>query len=99
MGQTSVKPGGLQMLILTRKLGESVVIGDNIIVTVLNIRKNQIYLDVNISESFTINLQETITIRDGITVKVVKIDKSQVKLGISAPKDVTVNREEVPKED
>ncbi len=87
------------MLILTRKLGESVVIGDDIKITVLSIGKNQIMLDVNDSGFVTINLQESITIRDDIRITAVKIDKTQVKLGIEAPKDVTVNREEVPKED
>ena len=88
------------MLVLTRKLGESIIIGDNINVTVLNISDDQIYLDVNIiSESLTIHLQETISITDDIKITVVKIDKGQVKLGIKAPEDVTVNREEVPKED
>ncbi len=43
------------MLVLTRKLGESIIIGDDII-TVLNIKKYQVYLDINVSESLTINL-------------------------------------------
>jgi Carbon storage regulator (could also regulate swarming and quorum sensing) len=86
------------MLVLTRKLGESIIIGDDII-TVLNIRKHQIYLDVHISDSFTIKLQGSVSIKDGITVKLVKIDKAQVKLGIEAPESVTINREEVYKED
>ncbi len=87
------------MLVLTRKLGESVIIGDDIIVTVLTIDKKQVKLSVNDSEGVTINLQESISIRDGITVKLVKTDKTQVKLGIEAPKDVTINREEVYKKD
>jgi carbon storage regulator len=87
------------MLVLTRRLGESIIIGDDIIITVLNISKDQFYLGVNISESLTINLQETVSIREGITVTAVKIDKGQVRLGIEAPKDITINREEVPKED
>ena len=45
------------MLVLTRRLGESIVVGDDII-TVLNIQKHQVYLDVNISESVTINLKK-----------------------------------------
>ena len=85
------------MLVLTRRLGESIVVGDDII-TVLNIQEDQVYLDVNISESVTINLQESVSIREGITITVVKIDKSQVKLGIAAPDSVTINRKEVPEE-
>ena len=87
------------MLVLTRRIGESLKIGDDIIITVLDKCINQIKLSVNDSEGVILDIQETITIKDGITVKLVKIDKNQVKLGISAPKDVTVNREEVPKED
>jgi carbon storage regulator CsrA len=86
------------MLVLTRRIGERLRIGDDII-TVLNISKGQIYIDVNISESLAINLQETVSIRGCVTVKVVKIDKSQVKLEIEAPADVTINREEVYKKD
>ncbi len=85
------------MLVLTRKLGESIIIGDDIIITVLNINEDQIYLDVNTSESLTINIQESVSIRDDIKVTVVKIDKNQVKLGITAPDDVTIKREEVLK--
>ncbi len=86
------------MLVLTRRIGERLRIGDDII-TVLNISKGQIYIDVNISESLAINLQETVSIRGGVTVKLVKADKTQVKLGIEAPADVTINREEVYKKD
>ena len=83
------------MLELTRRLGESLIIGDDKI-TVLNITRDQIYLDVNISESLTINLQESVTIRSGIVLTAVKIDKSQVKLGITAPESVAIKREGVP---
>ena len=87
------------MLVLTRRLGESLIIGDDIKVTVLTIDKKQVKLSVNDSEGITLDLQETITIKDGITVKLVKTDKTQVKLGIDAPADVTINREEVYKKD
>ncbi len=87
------------MQVLTRRLGESIIIGDDITITVLNISKDQFYLGVNISESLTINLQETVSISDGITVTAVKIDKTQVKLGVDAPEDVDINREEVYKKD
>ncbi|MBS1257803.1 MAG: Translational regulator CsrA [Candidatus Scalindua arabica] len=85
------------MLILTRKLNESVVIGEDII-TVLNINKCQIYLDVNISECVTINLKESVSIRENTSVTAVKIKEGQVKLGITAPDSVIIRREEVPEE-
>ncbi len=87
------------MLVLARRQGESLIIGDDIKVTVLTIDKTQITLGVNDSEGVTLDVQETITIKDGITVKLVKTDKTQVKLGIEAPADVTINREEVYKKD
>ncbi len=78
---------------LTRKLGESIIIGDDII-TVLNTRRHQVYLDINISESLTINLHKSVSIRTGITVTAVKIQKGQVKLGITAPHGVIIRRKE-----
>ncbi len=63
------------MLILTRKLGESIIIGDDIKITVLDKCINQIKLSVNDSEGVILDIQETITIKDGITVKLVKIEK------------------------
>jgi carbon storage regulator len=43
------------MLILTRKLNESVVIGDNIVVTVSAINNGQIKLGINAPESMHID--------------------------------------------
>ncbi len=45
------------MLVLTRKLEESLIIGDDIKVTVLTIDKTQITLGVNDSEGVTLDLQ------------------------------------------
>ena len=81
------------MLILTRKLGESVIIENNIIVTVSDIKNSQIKLGVNDSEVVTIKLQESVSIADGIKISVEKIDKSQVKLVIDAPANMNVKRE------
>ena len=87
------------MLVLTKRSDESLLIGDDIKITVSNICKNRINLCVNDSLCVIVNLQESISIRDGIIVKVVKTDKAQVKLGIEAPEDVTFNWEEVYRED
>ena len=35
------------MLVLTRRLGESLVIGDNVVLTVLGLNGNQIRLGIN----------------------------------------------------
>ena len=79
------------MLALTRRSGESLIIGDDVTVTVSNICESQINLCVNDSQCAFVNLQENISIRDGIIVNVVKIDKAQVKLGIEAPAGATIN--------
>ena len=46
------------MLILTRKLGESVIIGDNIKLTVVEIGKNQIKFGVEAPKNVVIHREE-----------------------------------------
>ncbi len=46
------------MLILTRKLGEGVVIGDDIKITIEKINKSQIKLSVNNSEGVINHIKE-----------------------------------------
>ncbi|MDR4505554.1 MAG: carbon storage regulator CsrA [Candidatus Scalindua sp.] len=46
------------MLILTRKLGESVIIGDNIKLTVVEIGTNQIKFGIEAPKSVTIHREE-----------------------------------------
>lgn len=46
------------MLILTRKLGESVVIGDNVSVTVLGVRGNQVRLGVEAPIEISVHREE-----------------------------------------
>lgn len=46
------------MLILTRKVGESLLIGDNVEITVLNIRGNQVKLGVNAPKDISVHRQE-----------------------------------------
>ena len=48
------------MLILTRKLGESVVIWDNIIVTVSDIKNGQIKLGITAPKDVTVNREEVV---------------------------------------
>ncbi len=48
------------MLILTRKLGESVVIGDNIKVTVTDIKNGQIKLGISAPKDVTVNREEVV---------------------------------------
>ncbi|GJQ58228.1 MAG: carbon storage regulator [Candidatus Scalindua sp. AMX11] len=46
------------MLILTRKLGECVIIGDNIKLTVVEINKNQIKFGIEAPKSVAIHREE-----------------------------------------
>ncbi|MEE3609808.1 carbon storage regulator CsrA [Avibacterium paragallinarum] len=46
------------MLILTRKVGESLLIGDDISITILNVRGNQIKVGVNAPKDISVYREE-----------------------------------------
>lgn len=46
------------MLILTRRAGEAVVIGDEVTVTVLGVKGNQVRLGVNAPKSVSVHREE-----------------------------------------
>lgn len=46
------------MLILTRKVGESLLIGDEVEITVLSVRGNQVKLGVNAPKEIAVHRQE-----------------------------------------
>ncbi len=80
------------MLVLSRRKGESLRIGDDTKVTDLFVGRAQIELCVNGSEFITTCLQESVSISDDIKIKVVKIISNHVKIGIDAP-NMNVKRE------
>lgn len=47
------------MLILTRKLGESIIIGDNIKITIVKIQKKQVKLGIDASKNVIVDREET----------------------------------------
>jgi carbon storage regulator CsrA len=47
-----------QVLILTRRIGETVMIGDDITVTVLRVKGNQVRLGVNAPKSVSVQREE-----------------------------------------
>jgi carbon storage regulator CsrA len=46
------------MLILTRRVGETIMIGDEITVTVLDVKGNQVRLGVNAPKSVAVHREE-----------------------------------------
>lgn len=48
------------MLILTRRLGDSLLVGDNIIVTVVNVDRNQVRISVDAPEDVLVLRKELV---------------------------------------
>ncbi len=82
------------MLVLARRQGESLKIGNDIKVTVKDINPSHVSLCINDSEDLTIDKRNSKIIEDGVKITVKKISGTQTKLGINAPESVKIDREE-----
>jgi carbon storage regulator len=89
------------LLIVTRNLGESLVIGDNLRITVLDIQGKRIQLRlVNLKDKLilpvsTLKLDERLKVGNDLTIMVVQIRGQQVKMGIDSPRDIKILRGEL----
>jgi carbon storage regulator len=87
------------MLILTRRVGETIVIGDNVVVTVLGIKGNQVRIGVNAPKDVSVHREEIYKrIRDEQEVPPQKMEEKDAAATITKKKrkievDKTENKE------
>jgi carbon storage regulator len=93
------------LLIINRKLSESLVIGDNLLITVLDIQGTRIQLRLGLLEEksilsvCTIKLDERLKVGNDLTITVVQIRGKQAKIGIDSHRDIQILRGELYNKD
>lgn len=55
---TVIYKGELVMLILTRRIGETLIIGDDVNITVLGVKGNQVRLGINAPKDVSVHREE-----------------------------------------
>jgi len=66
------------MLVLTRKSGESLMIGDDVVVTIVEVRGNQVKIGVNAPESVKVYREELLKKIMKENVKAAKSDNGKI---------------------
>ncbi len=69
------------MLVLTRKLGESIIIGENIKVKIIGIKKNSVKLAIEAPEYISVHREEIFIRIKNQNIEAANIDFSIEKLG------------------
>lgn len=83
------------MLILTRKIGESIIIGDDIIIKVVETGKNNIRIGIDAPKNITVLRQE---VYDSIQQENILSSRGGDKLDITKAAKLIVNKESEKKE-
>jgi carbon storage regulator CsrA len=89
------------MLVLTRKIQESLVIGEDITITVVAIRGNIVSLVITAPSTLAINCkdrgcsEQAVGIGQDVEIIVVGICRNRARIGIIAPGQMAVRREDL----
>lgn len=85
------------MLIFTRRIGQTLKIGDDISLTVLAINRNEVRIHVNVATiqfTLTSGVGQTLSIGDDVTVTVLVTRQKEIRMGIEAGANTPVYRSE-----
>jgi carbon storage regulator len=94
------------MLVLSRQVNESIILGEDILVTVVQLRGDRVVLQIKDStkperissdEVQTISMErdDEYTVCDDVKISVVDIRAEKARIGVHGPKEMTVHRKEV----